>query len=264
MNQSRTADFSLVIPCYNEGDSIVNTATRLVEEFRLRNVDFELILVDNGSRDNTGEVIDGLIAGGLPVRKVVVEANQGYGHGALTGLHASRGRWVGFSCADEQVEAHDVYKLYRLAASSPTPKLFKVHRRFRLEGPARRVISSTYNLLTSMLFGNLGTTDLNANPKLAPREYLEAMRLSSKDWFLDAEIMIKARMLGLPVFELNVFSLMRAEGASNVTPHACWEFLVNLYSHRFGQRKAIFRDLRRPERAPRERSVAIGAARLPS
>jgi glycosyltransferase involved in cell wall biosynthesis len=261
MTENHTPDLSLVIPCYNEADSIANTATRLMEEFSLYKVDFELILVDNGSSDGTGAAIDEMIAQGWPVRRVNVEVNQGYGHGVLAGLRASRGRWVGFSCADEQVEAHDVYKLYRLAANSSTPKLFKVRRRFRLEGPLRRFVSSSYNLLASVLFGGLRTSDLNANPKLMPREYCEAMRLSSKDWFLDAEVMIKARLLGLPVFELNVFSLMRAEGASNVTPHTCLEFLSNLWVHRFGSKKEIFDGLSRPEKVGCVGKVVVMGAR---
>ena len=61
------------------------------------------------------------------------------------------------------------------------------------------------------------------------------MNLQSKDWFLDAEVMIKARRLGLPVFELNVFSQMRAEGTSNVKASTCWEFLKNLAYYRWGE-----------------------------
>lgn len=261
MEEARKPDFSLVIPCYNEENAIANTAIRIAEEFRIHKVDLELILVDNGSKDHTGEAIDALITDGWPVRKVRVDVNQGYGYGVLCGINAAQGRWVGFSCADEQVEAHDVYKLYNLASKSSTPKLFKVRRRFRLEGVIRRIVSSSYNLLTSAMFGNLGSMDLNANPKLMPREYAQAMRLASKDWFLDAEVMIKARMLNLPVFEMNVFSLMRSEGASNVKPATCWEFLANLCSHRFGSRKAIFEGLKAPEKVELRQKPAAMAAR---
>lgn len=68
-------DLSLVIPCYNEADVIRNTATRLVRVFRDRDVKLELILVDNGSKDATGEIIDQLVADGLPVVKVTVPVN---------------------------------------------------------------------------------------------------------------------------------------------------------------------------------------------
>lgn len=228
-------DLSLVIPCYNEEAVVRETATRLVEAFRGANIRLELVLVDNGSSDSTGAIIDNLVAEGLPVVKASVAVNQGFGYGVLTGLERCRGRWIGFMCVDDQVHPQDVVRLYEIAAKAKTPKLFKVRRRFRLDGRIRRVVSFLYNVLTTALFGNLGSMDLNANPKILPREYLKAMSLRSKDWFLDAEVMIKAKRMGLPVYEMNIFALMRAEGVSHVRPATCWEFVRNLLYYRFGK-----------------------------
>jgi hypothetical protein len=61
------------------------------------------------------------------------------------------------------------------------------------------------------------------------------MDLQSRDWFLDAEVLIKAKRLGLPVFELNVIAQLREGGRSNVRLATCWEFLVNLLRYRFGR-----------------------------
>jgi glycosyltransferase involved in cell wall biosynthesis len=227
-------DLSLVIPCYNEEAVVRETATRLVEAFRAAGVRLELVLVDNGSADRTGAIIDELIAEGMPVVKATVAVNQGFGLGVLTGLRQCTGRWIGFMCVDDQVHPQDVVRLYEIAAKAKTPKLFKVRRRFRLDGRMRRVISFLYNLLTTALFGDLGSMDLNANPKILPRPYIEAMGLRSTDWFLDAEVMIKAKRMGLPVYEMNIFALMRAEGVSHVRPATCWEFIRNLLYYRFG------------------------------
>jgi glycosyltransferase involved in cell wall biosynthesis len=230
--ETQCPDLSLIIPCYNEEDSVRNTVVRLAQAFRAHDIDVELVLVDNGSNDQTAVVIDQLIQEGLPVVKAVVEHNEGYGNGILQGLPVCRGDLIGFMCADEQVEAVDAVKLCQIARNSRSPKLFKVRRRFRLDGPLRRVISALYNLIANALFGELGTMDINANPKLISRHYIELMNLESKDWFLDAEVLIKAKLLGLPVFEMNVFSHMRAEGRSNVRPVTCMEFLVNLLKYR--------------------------------
>jgi glycosyltransferase involved in cell wall biosynthesis len=233
-------DLSLVLPCYNEEALVRQTATRLIEAFRAARIDLELVLVDNGSEDATGEIIEEMAAEGLPVVKAAVAVNQGYGNGVLTGLRQCRGRWVGFMCVDDQVHPNDVVRLYEVAAKAKTPKLFKVRRRFRLDGRFRRVVSFAYNVLATLLFGDLGSMDLNANPKILPSAYLEAMKLESKDWFLDAEVMIKAKRMGLPVYEMNVFALMRAEGVSHVRPATCWEFVKNLLYYRFGQgRRAL-------------------------
>lgn len=226
---------SLAVPCYNEEESLRNTSTRLVQAFRERGLEVELVLVDNGSADRTGAIIDELVAEGLPVIKEVVAVNQGYGYGVLRGLTRCRGRFVGFICADGQVEAQDVAKLYEILLNAKAPKLVKVRRRFRMDGFRRKLVSIIYNGFANVLFGGLGTIDINGNPKLFPRAYYERMNLTSRDWFLDAEVMIKARRLGLPVFELNVLGQMREGGSSNVRATTIWEFLVNLARARFGR-----------------------------
>jgi len=226
---------SLAVPCYNEEDSIRNTATRLVQAFRDRGLVLELVLVDNGSSDRTGQIIDELVREGLPVTKEVVAVNQGYGYGVLRGLARCKAPFVGFICADGQVEAMDVAKLFEIAAKAKSPKLVKVRRRFRMDGFVRKIVSIGYNGFANVLFGGLGTIDINGNPKIFPRAYYERMNLQSRDWFLDAEVMIKARRLGLPVFEVNVLGQMREGGTSNVRGSTIWEFLVNLARARFGR-----------------------------
>jgi dolichol-phosphate mannosyltransferase len=227
-------DLSLVLPCYNEADVIRNTATRLVKVFHENDVNLELILVDNGSQDETGQIIDQMVAEGMPIIKETVVVNQGYGNGILCGLRNCRGRYVGFLCADGQVEAHDVGKVYEIAANAKSPHLVKVRRRFRMDGLVRKIVSIIYNLLTALIFGGLGSIDINGNPKIFPREYLERMNLRSKDWFLDAEVMIKAKSLGLSVFEMNVIAQMREGGKSNVHGSTIREFIGNLLRYRFG------------------------------
>ncbi len=235
-NNNRLPDLSLVIPCYNEAFVIRNTATRLWRVFRDENVDLELILVDNGSKDETGAIIDQMIIDGFPVIKGVVEINQGYGNGVLEGLKLAHGKFIGFACADGQVEAQDVCKVYDLAANAQFPLLAKVRRRFRMDGLQRKLVSIIYNILANLVFGNLGSIDLNGNPKIFPSKYLERMNLQSKDWFLDAEVMIEAKRLGLKIFEMNVIAQMREGGSSNVRGFTIIEFLRNLLKYRFGKK----------------------------
>jgi glycosyltransferase involved in cell wall biosynthesis len=232
---SKKPDLSLVLPCYNEEAVIRNTASRLIKTFNEDDIDLELILVDNGSQDATGRIIDGMISEGLPVTKVTVTVNQGYGNGILQGLKVCRGRFVGYMCADGQVEATDVRKVYDVAANARSPYLVKVRRRFRMDGLTRKVVSIIYNGLTMTLFGGLGSIDINGNPKIFPYEYLEPMNLQSEDWFLDAETLIKAKRLNLDVFEMNVIAQMREGGKSNVRSSTIKEFVGNLVKYRFGR-----------------------------
>jgi hypothetical protein len=110
----------------------------------------------------------------------------------------------------------------------------KVRRRFRQDGLVRKVVSVAYNGMMHLLFPGLRALDLNGHPKLLHRETIEQMELSSDDWFLDAEIMLKARHLRLPVIEMNVPGHAREGGTSNVRVNTVLEFLVNIVRYRLG------------------------------
>jgi glycosyltransferase involved in cell wall biosynthesis len=248
--RSSRPELSLVIPCYNEEDVIRNTVLRLVETFKEKEVNLQLVLVDNGSVDRTGQIIDEIIKEGFPIVKERVDTNQGYGQGVLSGLKAATGKLVGFTCADEQVEAQDVFRVYDIAAHAKKPMLVKVRRRFRMDGLVRKIISITYNVLTTLMFFGLGSIDINGNPKIMPREYLERMNLHSKDWFLDAEVIIKAKLLGLPIYEFNVIAQMREGGTSHVRSSTCFEFLINLIKYRFSIGTGL--DITAPDTASRQ------------
>lgn len=221
-------EVSFSIPCFNEEQVLARTVRRLAHAFQRQGVSLELVAVDNGSTDGTSRLIDELIAEGLPVVKVHLESNQGYGGGILRGLAACRGRFVGYLHADGQVEPEDVFRVYDVAASAPGPALVQVNRRCRLDGVKRRMVTFCYNLLINMLFGGLGTSDVNGSPKIVRRDDVERMRIQSRDWFFDAEMMIRAKRLGLPVIEVNVLSQARLGGQSHVNAAARREFLVNL------------------------------------
>lgn len=227
-------DVSLVLPAYNEADVLRSTVEGLAEEFGRRGVAVELIVVDNGSSDRTGDIIDEVVADGLPVVKERVELNRGYGYGVLRGLARARGRFVGFLCADGQVEPRDTVSAYEIASRARPPAVVKVRRHFRMDGFSRRVASIFYNLLASLLFRGIRTIDINGNPKIWSAEWLEPMRLKSEGWFLDSEVMIKAKRLGLGVIELNVMARMREGGRSNVRPATCIELLSGLIRYRLG------------------------------
>lgn len=236
MQQERNAvpDLTLVMPCYNEEESVGITVRRLVSVFAAAGHDLELIAVDNGSRDRTGEIIARLAREFPGVRPHRVEVNQGYGFGLLSGIPLARGRWLGFIPADGQIDAEDVVRLFEAADESNGNVLAKARRRFRMDGIQRKFVSIAYNMLVRMLWPRLDSLDVNGTPKILPREAVLAMRLESRNWFLDPEIMLKAHVMGLRVLEFNVFARMRGNGISHVRASTCWEFFRTLLVFRFG------------------------------
>lgn len=228
-------DVSFVMPCYNEADVVDKTVSELVAAFARSPHRLHLVTVDNGSSDGTGDLLKDLARRFDNVAVARVEQNQGYGFGVLNGLPLCIAPWVGIIVADGQVDPDDVVKLFGDATRLSEQKLVKVRRRFRMDGFKRKVVSVIYNVLTNVMFGGLGSIDINGSPKIIPREYLERMDLQSKDWFLDPEIMIKAKRLGLGVYEKNIFAQLRPGGSSNVNSLTCVEFIKNLFRYRFGR-----------------------------
>lgn len=227
-------DLSLVMPCYDEQEVIGWTIPELLDAFERAGHRLELVVVDNGSKDATGEIIEGFVREGRAVRRHRIDVNVGYGNGILEGLPLASAPWVGTICADGQVDAEDVVKLFEVLRQTRGAVLGKVRRRFRMDGLRRKLTSIAYNGLVVALWPGIGSIDINGVPKITRREVLEAMRLESRQWFLDPEIMIKARYLGVRVLEMNVFSRMRGNGLSHVRATTCLEFLKGLLSHRFG------------------------------
>ena len=240
----RDPDFSLVVPCYNEEAVVSHTIGKLLDAFQRAGYRLELIVVDNGSADRTGEILRGWAARNSAVVHHRVERNEGYGNGVLSGLALASAPWVGSIPADGQVDAEDVVRLYEVVRQSNTWVLAKVRRRFRLDGMLRKIISTTYNLSFRILWPTIASIDINGSPKIMPREALPAMALKSKDWFLDPEIMIKAHALGMRILEFNVFARLRGAGVSHVKPGTCWEFFINLLKYRFTRKwkRELIRD----------------------
>lgn len=217
---------SLVIPLYNEEENVEAVARGLLGALRSAGLPFELLLVDNGSSDGTAGLIDRLAADNPEVRKVTVAVNQGYGWGVLQGLRAAQGDVLGYMAGDGQTDPEDVVRVYRLLVQQGLP-LAKARRVRRHDGLVRLLITLLANLLFRVLF-RLRTSDVNGTPKLMTRPLYESLALRSKDWFVDAELMIKCARRGVPFGEVPATFGARERGRSNVRLATLLEFLRNI------------------------------------
>lgn len=245
----QTPELSLVVPCYNEADCLNDTMPPLVAAFAKDGVALELILVDNGSTDKTSAAIDSLIAAGLPITKAIVPVNMGQGLGILTGLRAASGNYVGYVNADGQIPPEDVARVYAATRDAPADALVKARRLNRPDGFVRAAISMVYNATMQILFRGVPSRDVNCNPKILTARVFRLMDLGSYDWFLEAEVMLKARYLRIPVVEVEVVSRPRHGGRSHVRFATVLEFMWNL---------AVFR-LRGPWRQWRRQVSRVAA-----
>lgn len=218
--------YSIVIPLYNEEvcvkQSIVEIVDSLDREFANA---YELILVINGSQDRTGEICESLAAHYPCIKIVWTQRNLGYGGGIILGIEGASGDYIGFMCGDGQVSPQDLLRVMREMRLG-TSDLVKASRIARRDGLIRKVNSLCYNSVFAILFGT-NSRDINAMPKFWRREVSQLLDLTSRDWFIDAEIMIKARYQGLRVQEIPIEYLERIGGRSRVRIGTVFEFLRN-------------------------------------
>lgn len=220
----------MVIPCYNEEKNIGKEATELVNELTSSNIDFELILVDNGSYDDTARILNDLAKRCPQIKVVTVKKNEGYGWGIINGLKNCNGSYVGFLCADGQISPKDVIKVFKKLKSEDLD-LCKVRRIKRYDGLYRLFLSKSYNFLFKFFFP-VPTNDVNGTPKIMKYNCYNKLNISSKDWFIDTEIMIKAKIFGFKIGEVPVEFKKREKGKSNIKFTIVFEFIRNLIRYK--------------------------------
>ncbi|MFH1665995.1 MAG: glycosyltransferase family 2 protein [Elusimicrobiota bacterium] len=217
--------FSLVIPFYNEEKNAESVCHEIVEIFSRHNLNYELIAVNNGSRDKTAQLLEQL-ADKHPVIKIVnVAVNQGYGYGVLQGLKTAQGDYVGYSVGDGQISAEDVYKVYKEAAVNNLDYC-QGKRIGRKDSFLRTLNTKFFHFIFHLLYNN-NITDNGSNPKILKKTWYEKMKLVSKDWFLDSEIILKTSILNGSMKEIPVTFIKRKEGKSKVN---IWGSLKTLKS----------------------------------
>jgi len=226
-------DLSLVIPLYDEESNVQNVTDELVELLSSHCINFEIVLVNNGSHDGTDREIDRMMQiHGNVIVKAVVPKNKGYGWGIINGLKVCRGRFVGFTVGDSQVGAVETVRIYDTAKNNPA-NIVKAFRSIRHDGIYRKILSYVYNGLFCFLY-QIDVRDVNGVPMIFQAEFLKSLDLKSKQWFINAEILVKLTRLGCKVIELPVESKKRATGRSKVSLSTIWKLFWDLIRFRFG------------------------------
>jgi hypothetical protein len=147
------------------------------------------------------------------------------------GLAAGGGSYLAIIDGDGQMPGGDVVRVFR-ATVERSADVGMTYRTTRDDGALRRLLSTGFNLLFRTLFPGTGIHDVNSKPKVFRRDALERMQLESTDWFIDAEMMIASRRLGLAVVELPTGFGKLANRTSFVRFAAVLEFVRNLIHSR--------------------------------
>ncbi len=202
------SSLSIFFPCYNEEGNIervTRAALDVAPQFADR---FEIILVDDGSSDRTGEIADSLAAEIPQVRAVHNRPNLGYGGAVARGLNESQMEWVFFTDGDGQF---DIRELPRLVELLDRCDLAVGYRLNRADNAIRRLNAFCWGVLIRALFG-LKVRDIDCAFKLLPKSLIGAIELHSDGAMISAELLAKARYRGLRIAEVGVSHHPRTAG----------------------------------------------------
>jgi len=218
-------ELSLIIPFYNEEKNLLSFLRSLNSVLNSKKVDYEIIAVNNGSTDNTAELLRSIARKNKRVRIVTVQKNIGYGFGIISGLKKASSKYVGYCWGDGQIAAEDIYNVFATLRSEDLD-ICKVKRTNRKDSFFRKLQSLLYNFAYNILF-SINLKDINGCPKIMKREVLAAINPTSNDWFIDPEIMIKAFRKKFKIKEIPVTYYKREKGKSQVRLTTAFEFVKN-------------------------------------
>jgi glycosyltransferase involved in cell wall biosynthesis len=217
---------SLVVPAYNEGENVGVVARHILEVCRREEIDLELLLVDDGSGDDTQTRCKQLALGHPAVRVLVHERNRGLSAALRTGYEAARKDWITWLPADGQVDADQLPILLSPIREGRADMVISTVRR-RPDPIARLVISKVFRMVLEV---GIGFGDRLEGTYVFQRPLFERMTLVSTRGAgsIAFEIAAKAKALGARVASVEVECKPRRAGVSKVGQHMVRNTLESL------------------------------------
>jgi glycosyltransferase involved in cell wall biosynthesis len=203
---------SVFFPAYNDAPSLPGLLRKTFETLESHVEDYEVIVVNDGSRDNTAEVLDELRRPYAPHMRVITHPeNRGYGGALRSGLGAAKKEFVFYTDGDGQYDVGELPLL--LALAGPSTGLVNGYKLQRQDPLHRIWIGSTYNFCARLLF-RIRIRDIDCDYRLIRRTLLDKLELTSTSGTICVELVRKLELSGCEVKEVGVHHYPRLHGRS--------------------------------------------------
>jgi glycosyltransferase involved in cell wall biosynthesis len=227
-----TSEVSLTVffPAYYDEkniDKVVTKAVEVVESLHLK--DYEILIIEDGSPDKTGEVADALAIQFPKVRVIHHPKNLGYGATLRDGFLNAKMDYVFYTDGDNQFDLDELKKFVALIPFSDIVVGYRKEKQYSLY---RKFTSLCYNYLLRLIF-DIHYWDIDCAFKLFKADLFKKIEIKSIDAFIDAEIMLKAEQLGYTVTEIGVKHLPRVDGISTgARPSVIFRTIKEVFDYR--------------------------------
>jgi len=209
-----TRRVSCVLPAYNEGECLAFTVTEWAAALARHTGDYEIIVVDDGSTDDTASRLRELRTRHERLRVITHDTNLGYGTAITNGFAAATFPLLFFTDADGQYAPDD---LGRLLEHVDMAEVVVGYRLGRSDPGIRHLLSRGYNFLVRRALG-VRLRDINCAFKLMHRDVFRKLEIESTGFTINAELALNARVADMRVIEVPVRHRPRLAGRSKVRP----------------------------------------------
>ncbi len=206
---ANNVSISVFFPCYNEQGNVTGMVEQTLAVLEKLNADFEVIIVDDGSSDDTGKIADELAGGNDRVKVVHHRTNLGYGAALQSGFKAATKELVFYTDGDGQFDIKEMPGLLGLMEQCDIVSCYRLNRQDNL---VRRINAWCWTKLVCLLFG-MKIRDIDCAFKLYKREIFDNIKLVSTGALIDAEILARAIRKGYRVVQQGVHHYPRTAGA---------------------------------------------------
>lgn len=222
---------SIVLPCYNESENLPG----LLDAYKkvISRDDIEIIIVDNGSTDETAQVLQEIKHMYSFLKIVTIEKNNGYGNGIITGLHEAQGKYIGWSHGDLQTPPIDIISGLKIIEDNKMENFLVKGR--RLKRPLFNTLFTVgMSVFETTLFGTL-LYDINAQPNIFPTSFFKKWVNAPLDFSLDLYCLYMAKKHKLKIVRFPVEFKPRVAGVSkwDIGWKSRWKFIKRTLAFSF-------------------------------
>jgi glycosyltransferase involved in cell wall biosynthesis len=203
-------ELSVVLPAFNEEANIEKTVRTVASYLDGKPIDYEILVVNDGSADGTRAIAERLAAESPRVRALNHPQNRGYGAALRTGFDAACKRFVFYMDSDGQFDIRELDLLLPLATDENN--IVTGYRMVRRDPFIRRLNAKLFGGTLVPLLLNVRVKDLNCAFKLIPRRVLQSIRLETSSALINAELYGRAVRRGYGIKEVGVHHFAREAG----------------------------------------------------
>lgn len=206
-------ELSVFFPAYNEGENLTNTISSAKKVLERSAENWEIIIVNDGSKDNTETIAEKLNKESSKIRVINHNPNRGYGAALKSGLYNSKYSWIAFTDSDGQFDFGEIENFISTQKETHADVVIGYYKK-RQVSKFKIITSKLWELAVWLLFG-LKVKDIDCGFKLISKKVVDSIPKleSERGAFISSEFLIKTKQAGFKIIEIPVTHYPRASGS---------------------------------------------------